>query len=62
MLLPRVRACSWPLFVLLTACAGTSQEPLQPDNDLRILFIGNSLTYSNDLPGLVGRLGLAVEG
>lgn len=27
-----------------------------PDADLTILFIGNSLTYTNDLPGMVQRL------
>jgi hypothetical protein len=51
-----------PLIVLLAACLGTSPEPPPQDSDLRILFIGNSLTYANDLPGLVQRLGEAVEG
>ena len=62
MLLRGITARFRPLIILLTACLGTSPEPLPPDDDLRILFIGNSLTYSNDLPGLVGRLGLAVGG
>jgi hypothetical protein len=62
MLQRRVLARCRPLVVLLAACLGSSSEPLPTDNDLRILFIGNSLTYANDLPGLVGRLGLAVEG
>jgi len=35
-----------------------SKDPIQTDNDLtgtdfNILFVGNSLTYTNDLPGLV---------
>jgi hypothetical protein len=51
-----------PLVVLLAACLGSSAEPVPSDDDLRILFIGNSLTSANDLPGLVGRLGQAVEG
>jgi hypothetical protein len=49
---------------LLAAVLGcsTSPEPVPPDDDLRILFIGNSLTYENDLPGMVVQIGLAVEG
>jgi hypothetical protein len=49
------------LLAAALACS-TSPEPLPPDDDLRILFIGNSLTYENDLPGMVEQLGLAVEG
>lgn len=30
-----------------------------PDSDLRVLFVGNSLTSSNDLPGVVGALATA---
>jgi hypothetical protein len=41
---------------MATSCASTAPEPV-PDPDLRILFIGNSLTYANDLPSLVQRLG-----
>jgi hypothetical protein len=47
------------LILLLAAaasCGSTSPEPV-PDPDLRILFIGNSLTYVNDLPGMVRQLG-----
>lgn len=43
------------------ACAGPQApvEPLPPpgaDESLRVLFIGNSLTYSNDLPGMLREL------
>jgi hypothetical protein len=38
------------------SCGSTAGEPA-PDPTLRILFIGNSLTYANDLPGLVQGLG-----
>lgn len=43
------------------ACAQseTPVEPLPPpgaDGSLRVLFIGNSLTYFNDLPGMLGEL------
>jgi len=43
------------------ACAqsATSIEPSPPteaDGSLRVLFIGNSLTYFNDLPGMLGEL------
>ena len=44
------------LLVAAVSCGSTSSEPV-PDPDLRILFIGNSLTYENDLPGLVEQLG-----
>lgn len=37
------------------SCGSTAAEPA-PDPTLRILFIGNSLTYANDLPGLVEHL------
>ena len=44
------------LACLLTLAPGCNSDPTGPslaEADLRILFIGNSLTYSNDLPGLV---------
>jgi hypothetical protein len=62
MLLRRILTRCRPLVVLLAACLGSSAEPVPSDDDLRILFIGNSLTSANDLHGLVGRLGQAVEG
>lgn len=37
------------------ACGGSS-APTFPDGTTRVLFIGNSLTYTNDLPGLVRSL------
>jgi hypothetical protein len=51
--LPAVR-----LILLLAAasCGSTSPEP-GPDPDLRSVFFGNSLTYVNDLPGMVRQLG-----
>jgi len=42
------------LAVALTACAA---DPVGSDGVLRVLFVGNSLTYSNDLPGMLHRLG-----
>jgi hypothetical protein len=50
------------LLAALFACAGTSPEAVSPGDDLRILFIGNSLTYSNDLPDMVRRMAIAVDG
>lgn len=38
---------------LPSGCGGDPTGPALPDADLRILFVGNSLTYANDLPGLV---------
>jgi hypothetical protein len=55
-------ASHWPaprpiLFaVLATSVLGCNSDPTGPDwedAELRILFVGNSLTYVNDLPGLV---------
>jgi hypothetical protein len=50
--------------LLLVLCAmacslGPGNEPVQPDPraDINLLFIGNSLTYVNDLPGVVAALG-----
>lgn len=55
------------LAAALLACAGSPPEPSPPGppppaDGLHILFIGNSLTYVNDLPGTVKRLGAAVDG
>jgi hypothetical protein len=48
--------------LLLVACAGGTQpvEP-EPRASYRILFIGNSLTASNDLPGTVAQLAASVD-
>lgn len=45
--------------VALPGCASGSGglDPGTPDADLRILFVGNSLTYTNDLPNLVRWVG-----
>jgi hypothetical protein len=44
------------LLAALASCGSTGPAP-GGDLDLRILFIGNSLTYANDLPALVQRVG-----
>ena len=44
------------LLVAAPSCGSTSPDPVT-DPDLRILFIGNSLTYANDLPAMVQQLG-----
>lgn len=41
------------LLLLLTSVAGTGQAPAPP---ARVLFVGNSLTYANDLPAMVATL------
>jgi hypothetical protein len=43
------------LLALVFACAGDGRE-LSRARPLRVLFIGNSYTYVNDLPWLTGRL------
>jgi len=45
--------------VLAAAVAGTGCNAAAlgpPDADLSILFVGNSLTYTNDLPGMLERM------
>lgn len=52
----------WPsIFVALAACVGpfaeTGPEAYDlPDAELRVAFVGNSLTYVGNVPGLVQRL------
>lgn len=40
---------------LVIACGASSNEPL-PSGGHHVLFIGNSLTYVNDLPGMVAAI------
>jgi hypothetical protein len=42
----------------LLSCAG-STEPTPPPGAVRVLFVGNSLTYTNDLPAMVRAIALA---
>lgn len=44
---------------LFLAAACASAPTAAPPADLRVLFVGNSLTYTNDLPGLLRRIGQA---
>jgi hypothetical protein len=43
----------------VASCGSTAPDPV-PTTDLRVLFIGNSLTFANDLPHMVERLADAV--
>jgi hypothetical protein len=48
-----------PLVLFLTVCGTTPTAPPDgfdgplPEADVRVLFLGNSLTYTNDLPAMV---------
>lgn len=42
-----------------TACSASTAPAVGTNADARILFIGNSLTYTNDLPGMVAEIGRA---
>ena len=53
----RLRALRLFLLLVAVASCGSTSPGQGPDPDLRILFIGNSLTYVNDLPSLVEHLG-----
>src|SRR5687768_2825792 len=52
----------WLKLSLVVAAAGCnalpteSQSPIRTGNVLRVLFVGNSLTYWNDLPAIVEAL------
>lgn len=46
-------------FPLLLACHATTDPEPAPTGSARVLFIGNSLTYTNDLPAMVAELGRA---
>jgi hypothetical protein len=41
------------LLAALNACGDDATGPIPDGGELRVLFIGNSLTYTNDLPALV---------
>ncbi len=45
--------------LVLLIGAGHSAPRAAPRDELRVLFIGNSLTYTNDLPGMIGKLAAA---
>ncbi len=47
-----------PALLLAAACASSTAAP-PPPTELRVLFLGNSLTYANDLPALLRQLGAA---
>lgn len=51
-----MRLLAFLLSTIAASCGSTAPEPVE-DPDLRILFIGNSLTSANDLPALVQQLG-----
>jgi hypothetical protein len=48
-----MRPMLWLVFVLAVASCSSAASDSTPGGDLRVLFIGNSLTQVNDLPGLV---------
>lgn len=48
------------LFLALVSCSG-GNTALEPSPSYRVLFIGNSLTYFNDLPGTVSQLASSVN-
>jgi hypothetical protein len=46
---------------VLAACAGNPPAAPEPGGGFHVLFIGNSLTASNDLPGTVAHLAASVN-
>jgi hypothetical protein len=56
-----MRPILWLVIALaLTNCGSAASD--QSDPDLRVLFLGNSLTQFNDLPGLVADIADAADG
>jgi hypothetical protein len=55
MRIPQRPAASLLAVALLASasCVSTPSAPHLPEGSARVLFVGNSLTYTNDLPGLV---------
>jgi hypothetical protein len=54
-----MRPIVWLVLALAFAsCGPTASDPL-PDGNLRVLFIGNSLTEANDLPHMVATIAAA---
>lgn len=47
------------LLVLASVACGSPAAPQFPEADTRILFVGNSLTAANDLPGLTATIATA---
>jgi hypothetical protein len=56
-LIPLLSLLTMP--ALLACSASTSPAPAKDTSDLRVLFVGNSLTSANDLPAVVARIGQA---
>lgn len=54
------QSARWPariaLLIALTFCSTGCPGKQTPTNALRVLFIGNSLTYTNDLPSIITAL------
>jgi hypothetical protein len=48
--------CALLLGLSVAACASQSTGPRSTGEGRRVLFVGNSLTYANDLPGIVQAL------
>lgn len=58
-MIPRLRT-GLALALAAIACAsGSPAGPAVEGPQIRVLFIGNSLTYTNDLPGLIAAIGRA---
>jgi hypothetical protein len=48
------------VFTVVSGCLGTQSTTPLPAGGIHVLFVGNSLTYENDLPGTVAILGALV--
>jgi hypothetical protein len=51
-----MRPILWLTLALAFASCGSAASDPPPDGDLRVLFIGNSLTEANDLPRMVANI------
>lgn len=61
--MPHVRGSALLLLLLVSCGGGESEEPTPPftGDQLRVLFVGNSLTYDNDLPAMASQVAASLD-
>jgi hypothetical protein len=45
------------LIIFIFVSCSNSVQPIESNVDIKVLFVGNSLTYTNDLPAIIKELG-----